>query len=951
MRLAVDVQLLGPLQVLDGNRAVSVSGDTQRGLLALLALKTPHVVPADAISDTLWPNGASDNVLHVTISRVRKALGNEAIETTPGGYRMALPVSNIDVERFRRNVLRGRQLLTLGQPVKSAEALRHALAQWRGDPLQDIRQFDFAEKEARVLEEERMKAVEMLMEAELAIGDHELVVCELSGLVEAFPFRERLWSQLMLALYRSGRQAEALRSFGRIRALLADELGIEPSLELSNLEERILLHDPALDDLATYAATPGIEGVEPELVGFSPGEVIVKEGATADAVYWIESGKVEVSRCDSEGETVLAELGQGRYFGELASLLRTGRTASVRAVMPTTVSVHSVESFRLRLGAERARELTDSTPAESVSNLLRGGQYLQAYDLATELIHRGNTDPEIRYTAVLSLAKSGATTHARRRYEGLGLGSVTPTEVSPRLAEDIAALSPRLDKDMALARPPSDRGTWARRSAEGYRAAFVRHRSRYLAVNAATMWLVAGHRLQAEQMARAALGIVPSSKLGTDDQYWEYASEAEAALTLGDVARAETAIATAGRLSPDNHAARATTLRQLRMVCELLGQDASILTPLANPSIIHYCGHRIAPMGASGRFRSDEEGRVRSELESTFGRLGVGFGVGSLAAGADILAAEALLERGAELNVVLPFNRDEFVRVSVAPAGDAWIRRFERCLAAASDVVIATASEYLDDPILFDFCSRIAMGDALMRARHLETEVHQVAVWDGHATGDAAGTAVDVARWQGTGYPSTVIQVSSEARVTRTTEVPRRRIRALIFADFAGFSALSDGQVAVFQEQVMSRLAATVEHAQPHLLSGRTWGDGMYLVLDDVAAAADCALTLQEAVLAMDFPSHGLPGLRGLRVAAHATPVFEGWDPIGGNRLFYGAGVTQTARIEPRTPEGEVYATHPFAALALLERDRTFDCQYVGVLPTAKGFGTLPLFALRRRIS
>ena len=129
---------------------------------------------------------------------------------------------------------------------------------------------------------------------------------------------------------------------------------------------------------------------------------------------------------------------------------------------------------------------------------------------------------------------------------------------------------------------------------------------------------------------------------------------------------------------------------------------------------------------------------------------------------------------------------------------------------------------------------------------------------------------------------------------------------------------------------------------------GRTWGDGIYLVFEDVRTAAECALLLQEAVHAMDFTAMGLATIRGLRMAAHATPVFEGWDPISQSALFYGAGVTKTARIEPRTPEGEIYTSHAFAALAVLDGSEAFDCQYVGNTATAKGYGSLPLFALRR---
>lgn len=945
---SVDLRLLGPFTIVDGaGNQVDLPGARPTALLAMLALHIPDVVSTDRILEELWGDEdvkKPDAALHVAVSRLRSALGEATIATVPGGYRLDIPAANSDVARFRRHTQRGRQFATLGHPGKAAESFRQGLAQWRGEALVDLRKHEFAEQASRQLEEERLSTVEALMDAELGAGEHELVVGELSGLVEAFPLRERLWGQLMLALYRSGRQAEALRTYTRLEQVLGEELGIEPSAELVDLEERILLHDPTLDDRVEAQAEDWAR--EPELVGFAAGEVIVTEGAPANTVYWIEEGEVEVVRDNDEGQAVVTTLGPGRYFGELASLLATARTASVRAATPVTVSVHSVESFRSRLGAERAKETKAPVSPEAVQDLIDRAQYLHAYDLAARLIESGSSDPEIRWLAVLALAKSGATTQARRRFEQYGLASVDPGSVTPRLAQNIAALAARLDKDMAFASGGADRERWAQRSAARYQAAFDRMGTSYHAVNAATMWLVASEREKAGAAAQAALDAMGDQ----GHEYWDAATEAEAALVLGDTARAEEAIARAGALSEGRHADRATTRHQLNIVCELLGIDPAISAPIANPAVVHFCGHRILPQGSTGRFSPEEEPHVAKELAVLLEELDVGVGYGSLAAGADILAAEALLERGAELNVVLPFSRDEFIRTSVAPAGTEWVQRFERCLAGADNVVTAVAGEYLDDPVLFDFCSQIAMGNTLMRAAYLETDAHQVAVWDGVPTGGAAGTAVDIAHWRATGRRSRVIGVEADAEPSQgLLSKALRRIRGIVFADFAGFSTLSDAQLVTFQEVVMGGIAAAMEPYQGGLLSGRTWGDGLYLVFDDVGTAAECALTLQDTIGALDFETLGLHGLRGIRVAAHAAPVFDGWDPIAGARLFYGSGVTQTARIEPRTPEGEIYTTQPFAALAILTGDRSFDTQYVGTLPTAKDYGEFPLFALRRR--
>ncbi|MDH3247445.1 MAG: cyclic nucleotide-binding domain-containing protein [Acidimicrobiia bacterium] len=945
----MDLRMLGPVEVVDSaGKAVKLPGARPRALLALLAVRAPQVVPADVIIEAVWGSEVAkpEASLHMAVNRLRSAVGDEVIVTEPGGYRLELPASNTDVARFRALVQRSKQLHTLGHPSRACETYRHALSQWRGPALADLQEFEFAQHNARLLEEERIGAVEQLMDAMLAAGEHDLVVGELFGLVEAFPYRERLWELLMLALYRSGRQADALAAFKNLRTRLGEDLGVEPSPELMDLEERILLHDPALAD---YLPAPADLGEDVEYQTFSPGALIVEQGDAAGAIYWIEEGRVEILKSDDDGRYQrLAELGPGHYFGELAATLGTRRTASVRAMVPTTVSIHDLQSLRSRLGAERGRAGAPADAAEELWDLIRRGQSLQAFDTAARYIEAGDSDPEVRYLAVLALLRAGATSQARRRYAQYGLDTIDLSSIPPKLAGDIAVLAPRLDKDEALARRSLPEGSaWAERAATGYAAAHERLESPYHAVNAATMWLLAGNQDVARALAEAALG---SNEL-QGHGYWDAVTEAEAALIVDDVDRATHALEIAAESGGGQLSQRATTLKQLKLVCDLKGVDRAVLAPIRNPAVVHFCGHRILSAGEHGRFPADEEPRVRAKLDETFEALDAGTGFGSLAAGADILAAEALLERGAELHVVLPFDRDEFVRTSVVSAGGDWVERFERCLASATSVEIVSSGEYLDDPVMFDFCARIAMGDALIRARMLETNAHQVAVWDGTPSYGVAGTAVDVRTWGATGAPATVISVNRGDSVpgADTDQRDRRHIRAIVFADFAGFSKLSDAQLVAFQGHVMKEMAHRLEPYRPELLSGRTWGDGIYLVFSDVAGAAECALDLVSAVSEFDMAGAGLPELRGLRVAAHAAPVFEGWDPIAGNHLFYGVGVTQAARIEPRTPEGEIYTTHAFAALAMLSNASTFECQYVGTLPTAKNYGDLPLYALRRR--
>lgn len=348
----MEVRLLGPVEVLaDDGRPLPLGGPTQAALLAVLALEAPVLIDTDRIAGALWEDRSPrdpDASLQVAVSRLRKVMGGDLIETGPSGYRLNIAPERLDVERFRRHTVRGRRSLDHGEPHRAGEGLRQALAQWRGDALANLKRYEFALRAATILEEERLLVVETLMDAELSAGRHERVVGDLAGLVDAHPLRERLRGLQMLALYRSGRQAEALRAFSRLRDLLAEELGVSPSADLVELEERILMQDPSLDLAGAEEEEPAPTG-RGELVSFVKGEVIIEEGAPSDTVYWIEEGTVEVYRSGAAGEESLAQLGRGRYFGELAGLLGIRRTASVRALSPVTVSAHSVDSFRRRL--------------------------------------------------------------------------------------------------------------------------------------------------------------------------------------------------------------------------------------------------------------------------------------------------------------------------------------------------------------------------------------------------------------------------------------------------------------------------------------------------------------------------------------------------------------------------------------------------------------------------
>jgi predicted ATPase/DNA-binding SARP family transcriptional activator len=247
----VDVRLLGTLEVFDdAGQAVTVSGAKLRALLAELALRPGQVVSADRLVDDLWGYDAPSkalNSLQVLVSKLRRAFPHGVVATRPPGYVLDVAPDSVDIVRFSHLSARGRAALVVGDADDAAATLKEALALWRGEALAEFAYDEFARAEATRLEEERMAVVEDRVEADLACGRHGQLVAELEVLVAEEPLRERRRGQLMLALYRSGRQAEALRQYQDARRALGDELGLEPGPELRHLEAAILANDPGLD--------------------------------------------------------------------------------------------------------------------------------------------------------------------------------------------------------------------------------------------------------------------------------------------------------------------------------------------------------------------------------------------------------------------------------------------------------------------------------------------------------------------------------------------------------------------------------------------------------------------------------------------------------------------------------------------------------------------------------
>jgi len=246
---SIEFRILGSVEAVGDDGPAALGGPKQRALLAVLLLNANRVLSRDELVDALWgeePPRSAVSSLQVYVHGLRRALGPERIERHGTGYRIQLAAGELDVARFERLVEQAGGALASGRAADAAGDLRRALELWRGEPLADLTEEPAYRKAAPQLAERRLRAIELLHDAELELGRHDDLVPELERLIALEPFRERLRAQHVLALYRAGRQADALAACRDARSLLLEELGVDPGPELQELERRILRHDPEL---------------------------------------------------------------------------------------------------------------------------------------------------------------------------------------------------------------------------------------------------------------------------------------------------------------------------------------------------------------------------------------------------------------------------------------------------------------------------------------------------------------------------------------------------------------------------------------------------------------------------------------------------------------------------------------------------------------------------------
>ena len=611
--------------------------------------------------------------------------------------------------------------------------------------------------------------------------------------------------------------------------------------------------------------------------------------------------------------------------------------------------------------------MNSSTPGRSltadireVRDLLATSQNLAAVDHAHEALREVDSlageAAQLGYLYALASARAGAPGTAARMIEKLRAAATT----NATLAADIESLAGRVAKD-AFIETGSDAALNAAISA--YQHADHLCPSVHARINAASMLRLAGRNTEAITLACQVAQQLARSSDG--DTHWEEATRGEAALLLGQIDKACKHYRAANRRAGRRFGDIASMRRQLQLLARVLPDAARALAEIPGPRVIAFSGHMIdSPGRATARFPAGIEGAVRAAVENAVAASMPMIGYAQAACGSDILFCEAILAREQELNIVLPFSRHDYIEQSVVRGGRNWLARFERVMSMATSVSYATNERYLGDDTLFEHASDLIQGMAFLRAKELAVVPHMLVVSDRSQPGAVGGTLATLETWSSQAKSYEVIDLaairgavtsSPKTHDAETMSAPQpvsragRTIKALLFADVKGFSRLPEEFFPVFFTTFLGLVPKTLRDIGVTPLEISSRGDGLYTVFATPEEAAHFALTLSDAVGAIDWRAMGLPGDTHLRIALHAGPVFTAIDPVTDKLAHYGTHVTRAARIEPIVVPGQVLVTEAFAAVLASRPAGTFSCDLVGTEPLAKGYGAARLYRLRRK--
>jgi len=594
------------------------------------------------------------------------------------------------------------------------------------------------------------------------------------------------------------------------------------------------------------------------------------------------------------------------------------------------------------------------------------GQVMFAYDILSEGLQFFAENLRLNQLFSLSLIKCGYLTRARDILSGL--------LKKGNYDEETLGLLGRVYKDMWIisGQAPS-LSSELKMSRNLYFQAFRKNKGYYSGINAASLSLMLGDAQTAEKLASIVIRIcMQKIQRSSAPSYWCLATMGEGNLLVGKIEDAKQYFLKAKATSTKNYSDLASTRRQIKLLGKYIDIDQEILDILKIPRIVAFTGHMIDhPERKNPRFPPELEKETKKKLFSTLDSINAGIGYSSVACGSDILFVECMQERNAEMNIILPFDREDFIKTSVAFAGDEWVQRAKRAMEKSSIIINVTGGKYLGDDVLFDYANSIIMGKALLRSEVLETEPVLVAVWDGKKQAGSGGTSEFIQVWESKKLPIKTVDLYQAKNIRKSASRTRKKdllkpasrekkrgaagltiqrsIKALLFSDLVGFSILKEEQIPSYIDKFLHPLAENLDKTRNKPIFRNMWGDALYFVFEDLVSAAQYALELRDFVKNIDRQKCNLPENLNIRIGLHAGPVFSAKEPVLNRMNYFGTHVNQAARIEPITSPGNVYASEQFASLLMSDRNNELECKYVGIIVLPKEFGKYPIYLVKRK--
>jgi len=602
-----------------------------------------------------------------------------------------------------------------------------------------------------------------------------------------------------------------------------------------------------------------------------------------------------------------------------------------------------------------------------IRRLLDQGAPWDAGDVFRIAVVAHPVDAELLYCGALAHARAGASQQAALLLDR----AQRATDPAAPLLGEILSLRGRLWKDrLVRSADQASHAEYARRARDEYLAAYALRGDTFPGINAATLSMLMGDRPAALALARAVIERL-EAKRGPLDA-WDHATQGEAHLLLGEMTLARKSYATACAQARIDAGSVAAMRRQIKLLERVLPQARELLDDLPAADVLAFVGHMIdAPTGTTPRFPFELEPAVGDLLRRHMAGLHLPIVYASAACGADLMFIEAALDVGAEVNVVLPFDRNDFVRTRVAVGGESWVRRFDSALERVNRIILATEEGYLGDDVLFEHAVWLIEGLSALRASQLQSTPSLLCVLDPQSPSRTDHTVGAFDRWRRLHGEPHVVDLAElrrqlpadidgggalsqedakSAPETMPAESrPQRTLKILLFADISGFGRLHDAYAPLFHSRFLGVVSKQIQACAVQPLEANTWGDALYVVFAQAEEGAEFALGLLERMQEVDWTAQGLADTSQIRIALHAGPVFCGFDPIMGRDNYFGSSVTKTARMEPVTPPGAIYASENFVAtLAAAGQDR-YSFDYMGRLELAKGYGESRIYRLDRR--